>query len=241
MKKILVIAFFAMCFSGCVILNISDIKSVAARGNQATYEFKVGEYSKIRVEGLYEIHYYAAPSDTVTLAVQSNVREYYRVEVKDDELIVRTTRTINFGSNKAPVLTVSTPVLDRLIVEGASSITTYNKITANSLTLVFTGAGSGRIELDVDSVSLEMSGAGKYQLSGRADYANFNMSGAGELNALSLPTREAVVNLSGAGTARVSCSENLRINANGAGTVEYRGSPTLNINRSGVVSIRQIN
>jgi len=248
MKKIFQSATFAisaavlifMCFTGCVITNFFDMNALTPKGDRQIYEFQTGEYSGIKIEGTSDVRYYSAPSSTVTLAVQPNLREYYTVEVINGELVLRAARRINSGSGKNPVLTVSTPVLNRMIIEGSGNFTAYDKIKSNSLTLVIRGSGTGKAELDADNLSVDLSGAGKFELSGRADKAGLSLSGAGEINALQLQTREASVNLSGAGTVKVSCQEKLLINANGAGNVDYRGTPSLSLNTGGMVSIRQL-
>ena len=246
MKKIILFTLAAMIFSGCVIVNISDFNTVTAKGERETNVFKVGEYNAIRIEGNCEVNYYSgsnsagATRDTVILAVQPNVLEYYIVEVKDRELIVRTTKKLNFSSGKEPVLTVSTPVLNRLDIEGIGNVRTYDKINTDSLILSLRGAGDLKAELDVGSLSADIAGTGSIELSGKADIAALNLSGAGELDALELQTRETIINLSGVGTVRAGSSENLTINANGTGSVEYKGSPNLNLNASGPVSVKQI-
>jgi hypothetical protein len=241
-KAILIVlcALFILCFSGCVVVNYTGTSAVSGKGTPEKYEIKVGEYNRIKVEGNCEIQYYAAPSDTVTLEVQPNLREYFAMEFNDGELIVRTTKRINYNSNKAPVLTVSTPVLNSLTMAGVCIFKANDKIKADTFNLELSGAGSGKAELDVNSLKADMSGAGSFELSGRADNAVMNLSGAGELKAFSLQAREALVNLSGAGTIRINCSEKLSVEASGAGTVEYRGSPSsLSLNKSGAVSIRK--
>ena len=234
-------ALIALCFSGCVVVNFAEPGSTAPAGRRETYEFKVGEFNRVKIEGFFDTRFYSAPSDTVKLEVQPNIMEYYSIEVIDGELIVRTTRSISFGFNNSPILTISSPKLDRITFEGVGSFTAYDKITADSLTFIFTGAGNGKAELDTDFLSAEISGTGKLELSGRANTANLELSGTGELSALRLQTNDANIDLSGTGTIRVSCSENLRINADGVGTVEYRGSPRVNINKDGLVTIRQVN
>ena len=162
------------------------------------------------------------------------------MEVKDDELVVRSTRNINFNSSKRPVLTFSTPALEGLTITGAFDFTAHDKINAVSFNLSLNGAGTGRAEVDVESLSVNMFGAGNFVLSGLADTADIVLSGASDLNALALETREAAIRLSGAGSAGISSSESLSINASGAGSVTYRGSPSLNLNTSGPVSVRKV-
>ena len=238
--RVIIAVLVVTGLSGCVFVSLSDFGTMTAKGAREIYEFKVGEYTGIKVEGYCDVRYYAAQSDTVALAVSPNVLEYYTIEVINDELVVRTSKRINFSSKNSPVLTVSTPVLKRLSIEGAGTFTTQDKITAPSLAFILRGAGTARAELDVDNLYSELSGAGELELSGRADTADLNLSGTGDLDALSLQTREATVSLSGAGKIRVSCSDNLRINADGMGEVVYRGSPKININKGGMVSITQV-
>ena len=246
MKKAIMLTLAAALavsiISGCafVIVVFADSNAITGTGDLEKFELKVGEYNGIKIEGHCEVRYYAAPSDTVTLELQPNLRDHYVVEVIGGELVVRTTRRISFGLNKTPVLTVSTPELNSLTVEGAFTFIAHDKITAGSLALNLSGAGEGRAELDVGRLTINASGASTFRLSGSADTADMNISGAGELDALSLQTREAVINLSGVGTVRISCSDNLRVNAGGVGTVEYKGSPALDISRGGLVSVKKL-
>lgn len=238
---LLSLCFLAISLCGCVAVNPSPLfgGGVAGKGDPEKFEFKVGEIREIRIDFYCDINYYAAPSDTVSFEVQPNLMEYIRIEESGGVLTVRSTRAISLP-NKAPVLTVSTPLLTRFIFNGAGTITTFDPISADSFTLRLAGAGRSYIKLDVDRLDVNMSGAGNYELSGRADSANFTMSGAGSLEALSLVTREAKVDFSGMGTVRIDCSEKLRISADGMGTVEYKGSPSIDLDKSGLVNIRKI-
>ena len=244
MKKALLFllcAAFTVFFSGCFFVNLADHNAVAGKGDLESYTFKVGDYNRIRVDGFYNIRYYSSPSDTVKLEIQPNLLEYFKIEVKEGELVVSSTRNIRIGGKKTPVLTVSTPELKSLVVDGAGAFTAIDKIKTDSFTIKIDGAGQCEAELDVKNILVDISGAGELTLSGRADTADINMSGAGELNAFSLQAREAKINLSGTGEIEISCSENLSVNASGLGSIEYRGSPVLDMNSEGLVSIKKVN
>jgi len=245
-KNILIVLcpLLVLCFSSCVVVSFMHTDAVAGKGAPEKYEIKVGEYNRIKVEGgAWEIQYYSAPSDTVTLEIQPNLREYFAAEVINGELIVRNTKRINFYSKKSlfPVLTVSTPALSSLTITGACNFKTIDKIKTDTFKLEIRGAGDGKAELDVNSLKTNMSGAGSFELFGKADNAEIKFGGAGELIASSLQIREASVNFSGAGTIRINCSEKLSIEARGVGLVEYKGSPNLNLSTNGPVSIRKVN
>jgi len=233
-------ALLALFFSGCVVINHSDANAVSGKGSPEKYTITVSEYNGIKIEGICEIQYYAAPSNTVTLEVQPNLREYFVVEVKNGELVISTTKRISYNSNKAPILTVSTPVLKSLTITGACTFKTIDKIKTDTFNLEISGAGEGKAELDVNSLKINMSGAGSFELFGKADNAEIKFSGAGDLKASSLQIREASVSFSGAGTIRINCSEKLSIDARGAGLVEYRGSPSLSLDTNGPVRIKKV-
>jgi len=244
MKKsillVLCVVLTAMLLSGCVSVNfLPGSIGIAGTGTPEVYTIPVGEITEIHVESFCDIIYYSAPSDTVTLEIQPNLREYFTVEESNGVLTVKSTRSISWTS-KTPVLTVSTPALNRLSLTGAGTFSTQDTITSDSFTLSISGAGSGKASLDVERLTVTLSGAGSFKLSGKADKASYTLSGAGELDALSLQAREADVKLSGVGAVRLSCSEFLSITAGGVGSVEYRGSPRLNLNKDGLVTITQI-
>ena len=239
----LCVLLLVSCFSGCAVVNFSDwnIQTVTGTGDLESYEIKVDEYHRIRVSGFCNVRYYASSSDTVTLEIQPNLRDYIEVASNGSVLVIETKRGYSINTSKTPVLTVYTPVLNRLDISGAGSFTAYDTIIGDSFSVNLSGAGSGKAELAVDSLSIQISGAGSFDLSGRADSADFEMSGAGSLSALSLNTREAKVRLAGAGTVKVHCSGNLRIDASGVGTIEYSGSPSVDLSKSGMVTVRQVN
>ena len=243
----LIIAHCFICalFTGCVVVNFgNDMNgggSVQAVGERENYKVSTGPFSKIKVEGNCDVRYHNGNSDTVTLLVQPNVREHIIIETVNGELIFRTTKKISYGLNKGPVLTVYAPVINQVKIEGAGAFTANDKITGDSLSLIISGAGSGKAELEVNSLSTVISGAGSIDLSGRANNSVITMSGAGSYNALSLVTNDATIDMSGAGSIKLNCTGTLRINADGAGSVEYRGSPSLNLNTSGLIGIKNLN
>jgi len=235
----------SVLLTGCVFVNTGNgmnrSSSVQAQGSRENYEIKVSAFNKIKIEGNCEIQYNYGNSDTVTLMVQPNIREYIVVETVNGELIFRTTSRISYGLSKSPVLTVYAPALNSVTIEGAGIFTANDKITSDSLTLNISGAGSGTAELDVNTFNVIISGAGNFNSSGKANNSVITLSGAGNYNGLSLLTADTTVNLTGAGSVKVYSTGVLRIDADGAGSVEYKGSPSLQLNTSGLIGIKNLN
>ena len=250
MKKLILliicVALLTMPISGCVSVSIGGSGwggggGVSGRGALETFTFDVGDITEIRVAILCNIEHYVAHSDTVTLEIQPNLMQYITIEESNGVLEIRSNRNISWsGSGNTPVLTVGAPNLNRIHLTGAGTFTANDTITVDTFSIDIAGAGTGRANLDVDSVTVNLAGAGDFTLTGSADSADFVLAGAGRIEALDLQTQTANVNLSGAGTVRVSCSDRLTVSAAGVGTVEYRGSPTLDISRGGLVTVRNV-
>ncbi|MCL2006961.1 MAG: DUF2807 domain-containing protein [Treponema sp.] len=232
--------FVIISLGGCVITNFSDSTTVAGTGVVQTFEYPVSAYSRVRAEGLVDIHYRSAPSNIVRLDVQPNLHEYFEVRVIDGELIVGIRRGINIRPTTRPVLTISTPNLEAVIMRGSNNFTAHDRIRGNTFTISQTGSGGATADLDVQSLEASLSGSGDFSFSGRSDRVSLTITGSGSIDALSVETREATVRLSGSGRLGVNSSETLSINASGSGTVSYRGSPRLSLSNTGSVRINNV-
>ena len=245
MRKILtflvLLLLVIVLIPGCVAVNISPLgNATVGRGTPEKYEYQVSSFNKIRVEGHCDINYYAAPSHSVTLEVQPNLKELFVIEVIDSELIIRNTAPIRVSDGFAPTLTVSLTALNSINILGASTFITHDEIATESLSISISGAGRVNAEIAVDRLQSSIAGAGSLDLRGSADLANLSLAGAGDIHAFSLQTKEASISIAGAGLVQISCSENLIVNAQGVGTVEYRGTPEADITRGGLVTISKV-
>jgi hypothetical protein len=239
---VLCVGMLAMFVSGCVSINLGGGTGmgVTGRGDLETFTFNVGEITELRVTLLSNVEFHTTDSNTVTLEIQPNLMEYVTVEESRGVLTVRSTRNINWSRADTPVLTIGSSVLSSVSMTGAGNFTAHDTITVDSFDISFAGAGNGVIDFDVESVSISAAGAGNFTLSGNAENADISLSGAGRVDALELQTRFANVDMAGAGTVRISCSERLVISAAGVGTVEYRGNPSLDVSRGGLVTVRNV-
>jgi hypothetical protein len=229
--------------SGCVSVNFNPFftsRALVGTGDREVYEIPAGPFTEIRMTAYGDIRYHTGSSDTVRLEIQSNLREHYNVEVRNGILYIETKGGVGISSSRTPIVTVHSPVLERLTVTGAGNFTSYGTITGDSFDLTISGAASGSADMEVGELSVSLSGAGTFNINGSADTARLRMSGAGSLNAIGLKTRIAEVTLSGVGTVGIDCSERLDINASGVGTVEHRGTANVNTNRGGLVNVRRV-
>lgn len=105
------------------------------------------------------------------------------------------------------VLTVTTPKLYKLTINGASRVQ-LEKLNLPMLGLVLNGAGIVNAQGQVDDLSVVIAGSGNVT--------------AGELK-----TESANVEISGAGNVSVHATEHLDVNISGVGNVDYKGQPVV--------------
>ncbi|HSB01363.1 MAG TPA: DUF2807 domain-containing protein, partial [Anaerolineales bacterium] len=74
----------------------------------------------------------------------------------------------------------------------------------------------------------------------KADKLDMNISGFGDFKGGELHDRDALVNISGAGSATVWVDDNLTAQVSGAGSVSYYGSPEVTKQISGVGGVKHL-
>lgn len=237
---LLCIALIAL--TGCVSVNLTpegDGVTIAGVGELVTAEYKVGEYEAVDLRGSLNVVYSSAPSDTVTVSLQENLREHLDVRVESGVLIVDASKFV-VVFDKQPTVTISRPGLSSMSISGAVDMNRSDTLTAPKFSLNVSGGCSIDMALAVDELTINVSGAASLKLFGQAQRFSAETSGAGDINAKELKTISARFIMSGASDASIDCQDSLDVTINGAGSLKYRGSPSVRQSISGVGSVERI-
>lgn len=135
---------------------------------------------------------------------------------------------------------VSAKNIDKIDLTGTGNIQAAT-LKGEALTLVH--AGAGKLVLDgikFHDLTVDLSGLGEVSLAGEVDSQHVDLSGAGSYQGETLKSRNAEINISGAGSARVWVEETLKAVITGAGKVRYKGSPSLEESCTGLGSIKPL-
>ena len=107
----------------------------------------------------------------------------------------------------------------------------------------FTANGSGDLLInayDQPSMRLDISGSAEVTASGRTDALDLDIAGSGEASLADLTTRDATVDISGSGDARIAPTGDVRVTIAGSGDVALATRPAnLNSTVSGSGDIYQ--
>lgn len=159
--------------------------------------------------------------------------------VVGDKLRIRYKDSFNWNRNRKKVtVTISMPTLKGLDLSGAtnSKISGFNDL--GTLDLDISGASKSDIQVKAQKIIMDVSGASTITLVGSAQRLEGDISGATSLRAYDFPVKEAILDVSGASSIRVSVNGKLDVEASGASNVRYRGTASVRSNTSGASSVR---
>ena len=131
----------------------------------------------------------------------------------------------NLKSSKGVLIVINYQNLEKIVSTGSSAIENEGVLSGQALEISMSGAGSVKIDMDVENLILNLSGAGLVDLQGFAARQDITISGAGGYNATNLETNTCSITLSGVGGAKVFVTDLLEATITGVGGIAYTGDP----------------
>lgn len=200
----------------------------------------LGAFSKLRIEGPFDVKLAQAGSDQATVVADDNIEPLVETVVEGDALVVRMKREAGFTTRSAPVVRVDARALQAIAINGSGDLAA-DRFKADSLNLSIIGSGDVAFGLvEVKDLSVSISGSGDVRLAGRADQQSWSVSGSGDIDARALAGKAAKVGISGSGDVSIGVTEQLDVQLSGSGDLSYAGRPQLrqSVSGSGEISRR---
>lgn len=220
-----------------IVLN-SCLTSVDGNGNVVKEERTVTSFKKINISGGFEVIINQGNEEKLELEVDENLLELITTETKNNTLIIKSDKSI--GKAKSLKLFITTVEIEDIDVSGAVELRNKGTFEGENLEIDISGAADINLKVDLENLEMDMSGASETTLSGKANHLEIELSGAGELEAAKLKTRNAIIDISGAGSAVVNAKKTLRVEVSGAGSVKYKGNPKVTKEISGAGSVKKL-
>lgn len=223
-----------------VVLALASLPAAAA--TNATRNFGVSGFERIRVDGPYEVHLKTgvAPFARATARNQAAI-DGISVKVEGSTLVIR--KDPNgwggySGDNHGPVvIDVGTHDLTNAWLNGAGSLS-INRVKGLGFDLNIEGAGVGRIEeVAVDQFRVSVSGSGTARLAGKTLKTTALARGSVNIDAEGLSAKDAVITAEGPSLVRLNASDTARVNAFGVSAVTLGGKPSCTLRVQGSASV----
>jgi len=232
---LLMIVFLGLC--SCRFLG----KRIHGNGHITTVEKTVSSFKEVEVRG-ENIKLLVTQGGLTPVKIEGdeNILSYMEVIQEGDRIVIQPRNGVTLTPSGDLNVYVSSPEYNSIHASGSSDIIGQNKITSNQeISLETSGAGNINMELDAPKVSAGVSGAGSINLKGETKDLSLDISGVGHAYCYGLPTENATVSISGAGSAQIYASVKLTVDLSGAGSVNYKGNASVTQEISGAGSIHK--
>jgi len=205
---------------------------------------EVKDFTGIKCDGITQVFLTQANTNTVKVEANKYLINKIETKVKNGVLIIKVqTGKRNFNRDEDSIkIYITMKILNKIELEGASSIQSLNTINTDKFKISAEGAASINLDVNVNEISLTLSGASTTNLKGKTAVLNTNVSGASLLNTLDLEAQNVTIDASGASIAKVFSSKSLTADVSGISVVKYAGNPkNKNTEVSDLSKITEIN
>lgn len=193
--------------TGKIIIDGQEVgtssSSIKGSGIKKTIQRNISNFSNINVQSSIDIKYTQGKLG-LSITGDSNIISSITTKVNDSTLHLSTNKS--FSSHHPIVVTVSSPKINSLIINGSSDIE-LSAINTTSLQLILNGA--------VDLLA-----------TGTTSKLDIQLIGAGDAKLKSLITQEADVSLEGSGDIQLTVTKKLNAHISGAGDIIFFGHPS---------------
>ncbi|MBG8551954.1 PspC domain-containing protein [Hymenobacter guriensis] len=189
--------------------------------------FNVDDFNTIEASGAYRIVVRRGDTYQIEAAGEERDISQLRIETVGDGLRIRSIRDglFGFSGTREPILIrVQMPELIHLDLSGACRAD-VSGFEGKALQIEQSGASTAKLDVNVPRLELDLSGACNTAVRGKATELDIDGSGVCKIEALSLQTNRASIDLSGASRARVRVAERLQAEVTGSSHVHYAGNP----------------
>jgi len=182
-----------------------------------------GQFNSVHVAG--DVKVFITQSDEYAIAVSTAGKsEYILTTISGNSLLISWSGTgsWNKGKNEA-VVYVAMPVIEKIMLSGASKIKMIGDIKSVNLELQLSGASELSGTVQADNLVMNLSGASDAYLSGVVNQLTVACSGASDVKAYGLEVNICTARASGASDILLTIHKELQASASGASKVLFKG------------------
>ncbi len=223
-----------------------------------TYEYNLDGFSGIEGTDSFDIEVKPSNKFSVLIIADKSVRDKLIVEKRGDHLYLGM-KPFTFFNIKSPRAIITMPVLESVLLSGASSMVAagFNSekdfvcdisgassididIAAEDCSLRFSGASDATIVLAAKNIFMDISGSSDIEIYGFGLDLRADLSGASSAELSDFFIKNADVEISGSSDININMDGKLNIDASGASNMYYTGNVIMgDIDLSGASSIKE--
>lgn len=209
-----VVIMFASC----------DDATISPSSTVTTEEIAIEDFSSISVSDAFDVEVFYSDEQYVLIESNENLHEFIEAYQKEGELVIGVEGGIDISGRtilKARVYT-NNPI-GYISVRGASRLTATDVIYKEDVTFDLTGASFLRTQIATENIIANIQGASNLELRGSATSIQLEIGGSSRMQDADMEVSMADVKLSGASSAEIVITDEIRLNASGASVLRYAG------------------
>ncbi len=225
MKELrLLLVLLIVGITSCTYTIDSQVREkVYGKGPVTTTEREAGQFTGLKVSTGIDVYLSQGSTESIKVEADENLHSHILTEIKDGYLHVYTKSDIREAKSKKVYVTMKD--ITSIKTTSAGDVIGQTPVKAESLELSTSSAGDIVLDIQVKTLVVDGSSSGDITLSGSAETIEASMSSAGDLKAYDLTVKDAEINVSSAGDAKITVTESLKARASSAGDIYYRGEP----------------
>jgi hypothetical protein len=186
-----------------------------------------GQFNSVQVAG--DVKVYITQSDQFAIAVSTAGKaEDILTTITGNSLHISRSESGSWNRRRnEAVVYVAMPVIEKIMLSGASTIKMIGTIKADNLELLLSGASELSGTLQADNLVMNLSGASDAFLSGAVNQLSVACSGASDVKSYGLEVNFCTARASGASDILLTIHKQLQANASGASQVLFKGEAIL--------------
>jgi hypothetical protein len=216
------------------------ITSVAVFGQNSETR-SIGPFSGIKATEGIDVFIKKGSKESVRVEATGTSLENIITEVSGSYLRVHM-RSGNYGGRINAKVYVTYVMVDKISASSAGSVFGEDILEADKIELSASSAGSIEINVSAQLVEASVSSAGQIEVQGKTKRFGVDASSAGQIDAYDLDAQQVTAEASGAGSIKLTVSDDLDARASSGGSIRYHGNPNnSNTNSSSGGSVKKSN
>ena len=187
------------------------------------------DFDELEVTGKFDLNIINGGEYNVELIGPEREKEKYNIYLSGETLVIEYTGKRNFDWKMKDLnveemrINITMPQLEKLEATGFGSIR-FENFSTEEMEIESRGPIRVRGDLEVQRLTISLTGKSEAELSGHANKLDARLEFASRLRAYNLEVNDAIVEVSGASSAKVTVNGNLEIEEGVASKVDYRGN-----------------
>jgi hypothetical protein len=199
--------------------------------NNVADDYGLTDFDEVEIRGIFDVRINRGDTYSVELVGSETDKEKYKIYRLGSTLVIdyeRLSKDFDWdvtGIDEDEIrINITMPSLEKIEAEGYGKLE-FDNFQTDNIDIDLRGPVKLSGEIDTRDLVISLKGNSEADLSGRATNLDAELQFASKLRAYNLEVEDAIVEASGASSAKVNVNKSLEMEEGLASDIDYRGNP----------------